>query len=260
MRVNREAAGAAIRSLRKARDISIEQLSEMSGISTMGLSYLERGIRKPRKDTVQKLELALGLPAGTYQRLVFADDAEIELQSIVSTAQSAAAQAKAAVSQGLVVGRRTATTALLGSYAEAQIEALNAVVSRMPSETAPDFETYISFVIDRCIQTEGLTADSWRVAAAADTADADRLITHLETLESTRRNLTSRLAGRSLSAKLDTACANSPLPDSLIAQMLGTTAEDLWVWRNQGAIPSDAIALVQTFVARDQPVAETDDR
>lgn len=259
--MNREAAGAAIRALRKARDISIEQLAGMSGISTMGLSYLERGIRKPRKDTVQKLEVALGLPAGTYQRLVFAEDAESELQSIVSTAQSAAAQAHAAVTQGLVVGRRTATTgALLGGYAEAQIEALNAVVSRMPAETAPDYQTYISFVIDRCIQTEGLTADSWRVAAAADTADADRLITHLETLESTRRDLTSRLAERSLSAKLDTACANSPLPDSLIAQMLGTSAEDLWVWRNQGAIPADAVALVQTFVARDQPVAQTDGR
>jgi transcriptional regulator with XRE-family HTH domain len=252
-RVNREAAGLAIRALREARDQSLADLAATSGVSQMGLSYLERGIRKPRKDTVRKLEMALGLPTGSYQRLVFADDPAAELQGIVATSQSASAQAKAAVSSGLVVGRRTDTTALLGGYAEAQIEALNAVITRMPPETASDFETYIAFVIDRCIQTEGLTADSWRVAAHGDAGDADRLMAHLETLEATRQNLLSRLETRSLSAKLDIACVHSPLPDSVIAQMFGTTAEDLWVWRNQGAIPGESVEIVQAFVAASRP-------
>nr|WP_234787561.1 helix-turn-helix transcriptional regulator [Mycolicibacterium novocastrense] len=249
VRVNREAAGAAIRALREARDLSLADLAASSGVSQMGLSYLERGIRKPRKDTVRKVELAMGLPSGSYQRLVFAEDPHAELEAIVATSQSASAQAKAAVSSGLVLGRRTDTTALLGGYAEAQIEALNAVINRMPPETATDYETYIAFVIDRCIQTEGLTADSWRVAAHADAGDADRLMAHLETLEATRQSLLARLQARSLGAKLDIACVNSPLPDSVIAQLLGTTAEDLWVWRNQGAIPGEAVELVQAFVA-----------
>jgi hypothetical protein len=45
------------------------------------------------------------------------------------------------------------------------------------------------------------------------------------------------------------ACVKSPLPDSVIAQMLATTAEQLWVWRNQGAIAADAVELVRAFVA-----------
>lgn len=256
--MNREAAGAAIRELRRSRDIAIEDMAQMSGISAMGLSYLERGLRKPRKDTIQKLEMALGLPSGTYQRIVFANDAHAELQAIVATAQSAAAQAKAAVSRGVVVGRRTDTTALLGGYATAQIEALNAVIARMPPETASDYESYIAFVIDRCIQTEALTADSWRVAATANAADAERLLGHLETLEKTRQDLLARLQGRSLSAKLDQACAASPLPDAVIAQMMATTAEDLWLWRNQGAIPGDAIELVQLFVGRTRTGGDDD--
>lgn len=250
VRVNREAAGAALRALRESRDLSLSDLAETSGVSQMGLSYFERGIRKPRKDTVRKIELALGLPAGAYQRLVFAEDPAGELQGITSTSAVAQAQAKAAVADGLVVGKRRATTALLGGYAEAQIESLNAVIARMPLETATDFESYIAFVIDRCIQTEGLTADSWRVAAHADAGDAARLMGHLEMLESTRQSLLVRLQSRSLSAKLDVVCVRSPLPDSIIAQLLGTTAEDLWVWRNQGTIPGDAVELVQAFVAQ----------
>lgn len=248
-RVNREAAGAAIRSQRMARDMSLSDLAAASGVSQMGLSYLERGIRKPRKDTVRKVELALGLPTGTYQRLVFAEDPEAELQSMLSASRAASAQAKAAVATGLVVGRRTDANALLGGYAEAQIESLNAVIARMPPETASDFETYIAFVIDRCIQTEGLTADSWRVAAHSSATDAEGLMKHLITLECTRQGLLGQLQGRSLSARLDAACVDSPLPDSVIAQLLGTTAEDLWVWRNTGAIPGEAVELVQAFVA-----------
>ena len=250
--MNREAAGAAIRSLRRSRDISQEDLAEMAGMSAMGLSFLERGMRKPRKETIKNLELALGLPPGTYQRLVLAEDAEAELRSILSTATAAAAQANAAVSQGLVVGRRSAnTTALLGSYAEAQIDALRAVISRMPDETASDFETYISLVLDRCLQAEGLTADSWRVSAAADAADADRLATHLATLESTRRELTARLA---------CAVIASGLPDVLVAQQLETSAETLWDWRNLQPIPSESIAPVRRFIAFHDPTASADEQ
>lgn len=260
MGVNRDAAGAALRALREARDLSLSDLAASSGVSQMGLSYFERGIRKPRKDTIHKIELALGLPAGTYQRLVFAEDPVKELQAITSTAAVAQAQAKAAVADGLVVGKRRASTALLGEYAEAQIESLNGVITRMPPETATDFESYIAFVIDRCIQTEGLTADSWRVAAHADAGDAARLMAHLEMLESTRQSLLARLESRSLSAKLDGVCNRSPLPDSIIAQLLGTTAEDLWVWRNHGTIPGDAIELVQAFVAHANREAGDDGR
>src|ERR1700692_234601 len=68
--VSRESAGAAIRELREARDWSLADFASVTGVSIMGLSYLERGARKPHKSTVQKVENGLGLPPGTYSRLL----------------------------------------------------------------------------------------------------------------------------------------------------------------------------------------------
>ena len=241
--MSRADAGAAIRMFREARGMSLAQLSAASGVSTMGLSYLERGVRKPRNDTIRKLEVALGFPSGTYHRLVNAKDPHAELQAITEATRSLPASAT------VVMGRRSDTTALLDEYAEAQIDALQAIISGMPPETANDYESYISLVVEQCLKAERLTANSWRVAAHSGVADAARLVGHLETLEATRRDLVARLGSRSLSAQLDMACVKSPLPDSVIAQMLATTAEQLWVWRNQGAIAADAVELVRAFVA-----------
>ena len=68
--MSRADAGAAIRMFRESRGMSLAQLSAASGVSTMGLSYLERGVRKPRNDTIRKLEVSIGFPSGTYHRLV----------------------------------------------------------------------------------------------------------------------------------------------------------------------------------------------
>ena len=54
--MSRESAGAAIRALRESRDWSLAELASATGISIMGLSFLERGARKPHKSTVQKVE------------------------------------------------------------------------------------------------------------------------------------------------------------------------------------------------------------
>ena len=57
--MSRETAGAAIRALRESRDWSLAELAAATGVSTMGLSYLERGTRKPQKKTVQRVENGL---------------------------------------------------------------------------------------------------------------------------------------------------------------------------------------------------------
>ena len=75
--MSRESAGAAIRELREARDWSLADFASVTGVSIMGLSYLERGARKPHKSTVQKVENGLGLPTGTYSRLVVAADSAL---------------------------------------------------------------------------------------------------------------------------------------------------------------------------------------
>ena len=84
--MSRETAGAALRALRESRDWSLAELAAATGVSTMGLSYLERGTRKPQKRTVQRVENGLGLPAGTYARLVISDDPDGELAQLLSGA------------------------------------------------------------------------------------------------------------------------------------------------------------------------------
>lgn len=217
----------------------------------MGISYLERGQRAPRKQTVNRLEQALGLPPGTYRRLSLAADADAELAAIMAAAP--------AVSVGVDRSGRDPVAGLLGAHAAAHARAWRAVIARMPSASAPDSELYSQFVLERCMETVGLTAESWRVAAASDPAVAAELLENLEALELDRREASARLAKRSLSARLDAACAASPLPDAVVAQMLGGTAEELWQWRNQGVIPAEVVPRVQEFVSRgrrSQPDAE----
>src|SRR6202043_4271202 len=82
--MSRESAGAAIRALRESRDWSLADFASVTGVSIMGLSYLERGARKPHKGTVQKVENGLGLPPGTYSRLVVAADPAAELERLTA--------------------------------------------------------------------------------------------------------------------------------------------------------------------------------
>ena len=119
--VSRESAGAAIRELRESRNWSLADFASVTGVSIMGLSYLERGARKPHKSTVQKVENGLGLPPGTYSRLVVAADSAAELERLTSARRRAAAMRTAGP---IVVDRHTDTEVLEG-YAEAQLDASN---------------------------------------------------------------------------------------------------------------------------------------
>jgi len=94
--MSRESAGAAIRALRESRDWSLAELAAATGVSIMGLSYLERGARKPHKGTVQKVENGLGLPPGTYSRLLVAADPDAELARLMAAQPPAAMPARRA--------------------------------------------------------------------------------------------------------------------------------------------------------------------
>ncbi|MCM2676079.1 helix-turn-helix domain-containing protein [Alkalicoccobacillus plakortidis] len=55
--------GKRIRSLRKERGMTLNQLSDCSGVSKSYLSYVERGIQKnPSIDILSKLSKAMNLP------------------------------------------------------------------------------------------------------------------------------------------------------------------------------------------------------
>jgi transcriptional regulator with XRE-family HTH domain len=241
--VSRESAGAALRALRESRDLSLADLAAATGVSMMGLSYLERGARKPHKGTVQKVENGLGLPPGTYARLTVADDPDAELAQLSPAAPAGAHSVRSA---GAVVVDRHGDTEVLEGYAEAQLEALRSVIDRLPEQTADEYETYILSVIAQCVKAEMLAANSWRVAVNAGTASAERLMQHLHALEATRSALLARVPA-SLGARFDQACARSPLPEAVISALLGVTTEEMWDIRNRGIIPPAALPRVRAF-------------
>lgn len=241
--MSRASAGAAIRALRESRDLSLADLATTTGVSIMGLSYLERGARKPHKGTIQKVENGLGLPPGTYSRLVVADDPDAELaQLVVETPVPSRREV------GPVVVKRNSGTDVFEAYAEAQIEALNAVIERLPAPTSNEYETYILSAIGQCVKAEMLAASSWRVAVNTGADPTGRLMDYLRALESTRRRLL-KLIPHSLTTRFDNACAQSELPEAVIAQQLGITADEMWDIRNRGAIPPAVLNRVQAFVA-----------
>ncbi|MCQ4362032.1 helix-turn-helix transcriptional regulator [Mycobacterium gordonae] len=251
--MSRESAGAAIRALRESRDWSLADLAAATDVSIMGLSYLERGARKPHKSTVQKVEEGLGLPPGTYARLVVAADPEAELDRVL-TARPATPVAPR--SSGAVTVERHSDTEVLEEYAEAQLETLRSLIARMPAKTSNEYETYILTVIAQCVKAEMLAASSWRVAVNAGADSSGRLMDHLRALEATRSGLLARMP-TSLSARFDRACARSSLPDAVIAALIGVGCEDVWDIRNRGVIPSAAIARVRAFT--DAVEGPTDD-
>lgn len=241
--MSREAAGAAIRALREARDWSLADLAAATGVSIMGLSYLERGARKPHKSTVQKVENGLGLPPGTYSRLLVADDADAELAQLISATDLQTSTARPA---GSIVVDRHSDTEVLEGYAEAQLDALRSVIARLPSKASDEYETYILSVITQCVKAEMLAASSWRVAVNAGADHAARLMGHLEALEDIRIDLLQRMPG-SLTARFDRACAQSSLPEPVIAALIGVSPEEMWDIRNRGVIPPGALARVRAF-------------
>jgi transcriptional regulator with XRE-family HTH domain len=241
--MSRESAGAAIRALRESRDWSLADLAAATGVSIMGLSYLERGARKPHKGTVQKVENGLGLPPGTYSRLLVAADPDAELARLLAAQPPEPVSARRT---GTVIVDRHSDTEVLEGYAEAQLDAIKSVIERLPANTSNEYETYILSVIAQCVKAEMLAASSWRVAVNAGADSTGRLMAHLQSLEETRSALLERMPA-SLSARFDRACAQSALPDPIIAALLGVGGDEMWDIRNRGAIPPGALPRVRAF-------------
>lgn len=239
--VSRETAGAALRALRESRDWSLAELAAATGVSTMGLSYLERGTRKPQKRTVQRVENGLGLPAGTYARLVISDDPDGELAQLLSGAGPDVSEL-----HGTVAAHHSAVD-MLETASAAYLEMLNSLINHLPPDTSNDYETYIDSAIAHCAKAEMLAANSWRVTANAGAANAG-LMAHIKAAEEIRRDLLTRLPG-SLGARFERACVQSGLPAPVIAALIGVTAGEMWDIRTGGVIPPAALERIRAFVA-----------
>jgi hypothetical protein len=101
-------------------------------------------------------------------------------------------------------------------------------------------------VIAQCVKAEMLAAGSWRVAVNAGADSTDRLMEHLRALEDTRTALLKRMP-TSLSARFDRACAQSSLPETIIAALVGVDVAEIWDIRNRGVIPPGALPRVRAF-------------
>lgn len=239
--MSREAAGAALRALRESRDLSLADLAAVTGVSIMGLSYLERGARKPHKSTLQKVENGLGLPPGTYARLVVAADPDAELAHLVG------GPAPGSGGPPAVTVSRHSDADVLEAHAEAHLESLRSLTARLPAETSNEYETYIQSVLAQCVKAELLAANSWRVAVNAGAESPERLLGHVAALEEIRTGLLARLPA-SIGARFDGACLRSGLPEPVIAALLGVSAEQMWDIRNRGVIPPGVLPRVRAFV------------
>ena len=239
--MSREAAGAAIRALRESRDWSLADLAAASSVSVMGLSYLERGTRKPHKGTVQKVENALGLPPGTFTALQLADDPQEELRRLLASAPAPVARP-----ESVAVSRHT-DTEVLEAHAQAHLDSLNSLIDRLPAETSNEYESYIHSVIAQCVKAELLAANSWRVAVNAGAPSAAALMTHLRELEAVRTGLLARMPA-GIGARFDAACARSGLPEAVIAVLLGVSADEVWDIRNRGVVAPGVLPRVRAFL------------
>ncbi|BBY99308.1 helix-turn-helix domain-containing protein [Mycolicibacterium fallax] len=236
--MSREAAGAAIRALRESRQWSLADLAAATGVSVMGLSYLERGARKPHKSTVQKVEIGLGLPPGSYSRLALSEDPDALLAELLAaeTPEPAAVRVDRNVDVGVLQG-----------YARAQLDALRTVIARLPPKSSNEYETYIRSVMTQCATAELLAADSWRVAVNAGSAPEGPLLECLRELDRIRVELVGRLPD-GLPARFEAARLRSGLPDRVIAALLGVDDDELWRLRTAGVVPPGAARRIQDFI------------
>lgn len=58
--------GPRLRELRKAASLTQGHLAELAAMSKAGVTHLERGIRKPSWETIQKLAAALGVDVKAF--------------------------------------------------------------------------------------------------------------------------------------------------------------------------------------------------
>lgn len=226
-----------MRTLRESRDWSLADLANATGVSIMGLSYLERGARKPHKGTVQKVEEGLGLPPGSYARLLNATDPTAELNDLLAGRTRP---------PGVAVSRHN-DAEVLEAHAEAHLESLISLIERLPPETSNEYETYIHSVIAQCVKAEMLAANSWRVAVNAGAESSARLMEQLRELEAIRVGLLARVPG-AIGARFDDACARSGLPEPVIAALVGIAPDELWAIRNRGVVPPGALPRVRAFI------------
>jgi transcriptional regulator with XRE-family HTH domain len=78
--------GAFIREQRKSAQLSLRNLAQLAGVSNPYLSQIERGLRKPSADILQRVAEALRISAETlYVKAGILDERDDDLTSRIAT-------------------------------------------------------------------------------------------------------------------------------------------------------------------------------
>lgn len=233
-------AGAALRRWRERNELCLEDIASRTGLDVTQLSYIERGMRRPQRKTIEKLESGMGWTPGLFNDLSALPDDPGALDRMLDGIHEGTQSAR-------TISVRVSEAGVLEGYAEASIGNLDSLIRQLPAPGTPRFAQTVAAALGQCGKAEVLAANSWRVSAVTDRDTAHRLLEMLGDLESKRVALLDRVP-ESVGARFDHACQLSGLPEALIAVLTGLTPDELWQIRCGGSVPEGSNARVAAFI------------
>jgi transcriptional regulator with XRE-family HTH domain len=238
-------AGAALRRWRERNGLKLLHIASRTGLDITQLSYLERGIRKPQRRSIEKLETGMGWRPGFFQELSAIPDEPDTLDRMLDEIHETPQRTRKA-------SARVSETGVLEDYAKSSIENLNTLIHQLPAPDTPRFSRIVAAALGQCGKDEILAADSWRISALTERDTAGRLLDMLATLENTRIDLLNRLPD-SACARFDQACRRSGWPEAVIAALTGLSPDEIWQVRCGAAVPEGKNARVAAFIKALKP-------
>ena len=211
--------GAAVRRWRKRRELTLEALSARTSLDVNRLSLFERGLRKPHKSTIERLENGLGWPPGFFQELAAAGDDPAVLDEMIAGVCEAKPRVR------VTAGLRQPNVA--EGYAEGMLGMLEKFIAQLPEPDHPTFGYAVAAALEQCGKAQVLACKSWWMAAVGDRDSAGRLLAMLADLESKRVGLLKQVP-TAVGSRFEQACARSGFSDALIVGLTGVTLDELW--------------------------------
>lgn len=233
-------AGAALRRWRERHKLRLEDIASRTGLDVTQLSYIERGMRKPQRKTLDKLESGMGWPPGSFHELSTISGDPAALDQLLDRANEGPQSAR-------TISLRVSEAGVLEDYAQTSIANVDSLIRALPAPGAHHLSRAVATALGQCGKAEVLAANSWRVSAIAERGTAQRLLDMLSDLENKRLALLDRVPD-SVAARFDRACQLSGYPEGIIAVLTGLSLDDIWQIRCGAAVPEGSNARVAAFI------------
>jgi transcriptional regulator with XRE-family HTH domain len=130
------AMGARVRELRAAAGLSLRGLAEAAGLSRRGLSMLERGVRRTRRSTIDRLAGVLAEPLGRLPGEVAAELAALAGDALAPESEHAERVARRAERRQARRRRHREATAAEQARVQAEVDRLDRRLERREAQQA----------------------------------------------------------------------------------------------------------------------------